>query len=193
MEIFKLLDIALFSRSSIVGTYRDMAFDDLAAFIKQPLLPTAVKVHSGDVIDSIEMVYDNSNYKQGDSPFFHGGPNGYEKLFLIKPGDFLQKIEMEYGKYPFSTDPTQRDKDMIVRIRFTTRSGISSPWYGNECGKGDMMHVKPFTIDVSENNVICCLYGAIGKKNLTLHNYLQALGVYFVTYLDIQSVGISNF
>ena len=191
-KIYELLDITRFSKSSVIGSYQDEKFDDFNKFFAQPLLPTAVKVHSGDVIDSIEMVYENSSYKNGESPFFHGGPNGYEKLFIIKPGDFLQKIEVEYGKYTFSTDPTQRNKDVIVRIRFTTRSGISSPWYGNECGKRTQLQVKPFVLDVSENNVICCFYGALGKPSLTLHNYLQAIGVYFITFLDLQSAKLSN-
>lgn len=185
--IRELLDISGISSSNTIGSYKDVKFDDLDQFTKQTLLPRGVRVHRGDVIDSIEMVYEKSDYKKGDSPFFHGGPNGYEKNFEIKPGDFLQKIDLEYGKYPFSTDPAQRNKDLIIKIKFTTREGYSSPWYGNECGKKSQLKGTPYTIDVGENNIICCFFGSTGKNNLVLHNYLQSIGVYYMTFFDVKS------
>lgn len=177
-----------YSKSSVTGDYSDRLFDDFEIMFSTNVLPRGIKVRAGDVIDSIEMVYDKSDYPVGKSPFFHGGPNGYDNYFSIPNGDFLRIIEVEYGKYIYSLDPNQRKKDQIVRIKFTTHKGLQSPWYGNVCGKGKSLETKSFKIDVGENNIICCFYGATGLPNMTLHNYLQAIGVYMITFLNARKV-----
>lgn len=177
-----------FVKSEVGGDYSDVKFDDLDSLWETDIMPRSIRVRAGDVIDSIEMMYGRTDYPIGESPFFHGGPNGYTDVFTIPPGDFLRKIELEYGKYIYSLDPNQRKKDQIIRIRFTTHDNVQSPWYGNACGKGSSLPAKPFTIDVGENNIICCLYGATGKNNMELHNYLQALGVYMISFLDAKKI-----
>lgn len=186
----ELKDLELFSKLPPIGDYSDCLFDDLSNMFDTKVLPRGIKVRAGDVIDSIEFIYDKSDYALGESPFFHGGPNGYDNIFTIPAGDFLRRIDVEYGKYIFSTDPDQRKKDQIVRIRFTTNQGVQSPWYGNVCGKGDTLPVKPYTFDAGENNIICCLYGATGKKNMKLHNYLQAIGVYTISFLEVKRLSL---
>lgn len=184
----ELLSLSVVVKGPVAGDYSGQKFDDLQNFFNQSFLPTGVWVRQGDVIDSIELAYKKKDYGRGKSEFFHGGPNGYDAYFEIPPGDFIRRIEVEYGKYPFSLNPSQRIKDQIIRIRFTTSSGLVSAWYGNICGKGDRLKGKPFTIDAGENNVICCLYGSTGLSNNELHNYLQSIGVYYISYLDAKRI-----
>lgn len=182
------LSIPLVVKGPVAGDYSDVFFDDLQNFFEQCFLPTGVWVRQGDVIDSIELVYGKKDEAHRKSKFFHGGPNGYDAYFEIPPGDFIRRIDVEYGKYPFSLKPSQRIKDQIIRIRFTTSTGLTSGWYGNVCGKGDCLKGKQFTIDAGENNVICCLYGSTGLNNGELHNYLQSVGVYYISYLDAKRI-----
>ena len=178
----------LFSQTQVVGDYSDCKFDDLKTMFEVGMLPRAVKVRAGDVIDSIEFIYDRNDYPVGKSPFFHGGPNGYDNVFTIPTGDFLRKVDIEYGKYKYSLDPNQQKKDQIIRIRFTTNQGVQSPWYGNACGKGSSLPATSSTIDVGEDNIICCLYGATGLPNMTLHNYLQAVGFYMISFMEARNL-----
>lgn len=176
---------AFFSRTDVFGTDSDALFNDLDAYRKMthPFVKS-VKIWYGDVIDCIEFSYNDKNYEKGESPFFHGGKNGHFQEFKIDLGDFITKIEGEYGLYPFSSEPKQRNKNIIIRLRFTTRNGKTSSWYGNACGKGNALKGHPFCIDVGNESVICCLYGATWKGNLVLNNYIQAIGAYCMTYLD---------
>lgn len=188
IKLYIMAQTEFYSKSSVAGDYSGLLFDDLENMLATKMLPRGIRVRMGDVIDSIEMVYDKSDYPIGKSPFFHGGPNGYTYFFSIPDGDSLRTVDIEYGKYIYSLDPNQRKKDQIVRIRFTTHKGVQSQWYGNACGKGDSLPTKPFKIDVGEDNVICCFYGATGLPNMTLHNYLQAIGVYVISYLNAKRV-----
>lgn len=187
-KIKDLLSELVVAKGPVAGDYSEHVFDDLQKFYDQSFLPTGVWVRQGDVIDSIELTYGKKDFARGKSPFFHGGPNGYDAYFELPIGDFIRKIEVEYGKYPFSLRPSQRTKDQIIRIRFTTSSGLVSSWYGNICGKGERLKGKLFTIDAGENNVICCLYGSTGLKNMELHNYLQSLGVHYISFLDAKKI-----
>ncbi len=190
-KVVALLSGEIYGKTQVFGSYSDSKFDDLDKFKKlstNPLPVTAVKVWHGDVIDCVEFVYDNNQYDKGKSPFFHGGLNGYPEEFKVNMGDFIQVIEGEYGHYPYSTEPAQRKKDVIIRLRFKTRNGKESSWYGNACGKGDQLKGTPFKIDVGKDSIICSLYGATWKGNLVLHNYIQAIGANYMTYLDAMKV-----
>lgn len=179
------LDGFIYGSTEIYGTHCECTFNDLTEYKKTSFSPfvTAVKVWHGDVIDGVEFVYDK-DYSKGESPFFHGGKNGYCDTFNVPLGDFVQTIEGEYGKYPFSLEPVQRNKDVIIRLRFITREGKKSQWFGNICGKGERLKGTPFSIDVGKSNVICALQGALWKPNMVLHNYLQSIGGVYMTYLD---------
>ncbi len=174
-----------FTKSACVGSYQDVKFDDLGTFLNQSIFPTGVMIHSGDVIDSIELLYGTEGEQSTTNPLFHGGPNGRSHLYKLGPGDFLCGMQIIYGKYPFSLDENLRNRDMIIQIRFATQLSDYKygPWYGNECGKGEAMPGKVYTIDGGYNNVIVALYGAICKENMVLHNYVQALGVYSLPIL----------
>lgn len=185
----KILSEIFYGKTNVFGSYSDQKFDDLEAFKKsdEPFV-TSVKVWEGDVIDCIEFVYGNRQYEKGKSPFFHGGKNGVLYEFKLGMGDFITKIEGEYGRYPFSLAPQQQKKDVIIRLRFTTHQGKTSRWFGNACGKGDLMKGTPFIIDAGRENIICGLYGATWTNNLVLHNYVQAIGAYYMTWLDAQNL-----
>lgn len=182
-----MLSCAVHGKTQVFGTYSDIKFDDLSEYKKlQNPFVTSVKIWHGDVIDGIEFVYNNNQYVEKESPFFHGGKNGSLQEFKIGLGDFIQKIEGEYGRYPYSLEPSQKNKDIIIRLRFTTHNGVCSQWYGNACGKGEKMKGTPFTIDVGSESIICALYGATWKENRMLHNYIQAIGAYYMTYSDTE-------
>lgn len=184
-KISEALESMVFGKTVTFGTNSDRLFDDLKEYKKgENLFVSCVKVWHGDVIDCLEFVYNDKQYEKGKSPFFHGGRNGYLEEFKIGMGDFIQTIEGEYGRYPYSTEPAQQNKDVIIRIRFITRNGIESKWYGNACGKGDKLKGQNFKIDVGSQSVICALSGATWKENLILHNYIQAIGAYYMTSLD---------
>lgn len=192
-EVFKRTSSGLiFGYSEVFGTNQECLFDDFFEY-KKLIVPeigyfpfvSSVKIWHGDVIDGIEFVYDKEYSSKGKSPFFHGGQNGWEDRFELMPGDSIQVVEGEYGRYPFSLEPVQQEKDIIIRLRFITREGKESPWYGNACGKGDKMKGTPFKIDVGRSNVICGLQGAMWKPNMSLHSYIQAIGIIYVTFLDI--------
>lgn len=189
LKIKEKLSCMVYGKTQVAGTYSEQTFDDLSAY-KNTGTPfvTSVKVWYGDVIDCVEFVYNDQQYEKGTSPFFHGGKNGYLQEFKIGLGDFIQTIEGEYGRYPYSLEPGQQNKDLIIRLRFITRNGICSGWYGNACGKGEKMKGSPFRIDVGSESVICALYGATWKGNLVLHNYIQAIGAYYMTYLDAMNL-----
>ncbi|MFI3296612.1 MAG: hypothetical protein R3Y59_03170 [bacterium] len=187
----RFLKTVITAKTNSAGTYTSNKFDDSNNTLD--LMLTSIKVWEGDVIDCIEFVYDNKSYAKGKSPYFHGGLYGVMREFKIMPGDFLRRIDFKVGKYPFSMDVNQRNVDMIVQIKFTTRDGNESRWYGNCCGKGSRMVVSDYTIDVGPENVIFALYGATQKANMALHNYVQALGTYYLTYISaLEIVELKN-
>lgn len=171
----------LLSKSPLTGCPKKQGvnFDDSDDFALQPNLPIGVRVCSGDVIDSIELLYDKNVSQRGESVFFHGGPNGAEHIFWLEEYEYICRIDMEYGKYIFSLDPAEREDDVLVRIRFMTNKGRACGWYGNECGKGDAMKVHAESIELQSYDGVCCLYGSICKPNMVLHNYVKRLGVYW--------------
>lgn len=170
------------TKSSLTGSLNkeDIIFDDNESFIQQPNLPVGIRVCAGDVIDSIEFLYNKEMCPRGGSVFFHGGPNGKEHLFWLEEGEYIYDIELEYGKYIFSLDPAERVDDVLVRVRFTTSAGRSGGWYGNECGKGDKLEVHKERITLQNHDGVCCFYGATCKPNMQLHNYVKQLGVYYI-------------
>ena len=130
-EVFKRTSSGLiFGYSEVFGTNQECLFDDFFEY-KKLIVPeigyfpfvSSVKIWHGDVIDGIEFVYDKEYSSKGKSPFFHGGQNGWEARFELMPGDSIQVVEGEYGRYPFSLEPVQQEKDIIIRLRFITREG----------------------------------------------------------------------
>lgn len=188
-KIKEKLSCIVYGKMQVVGTYSEQTFDDLSKY-KDTGTPcvTSVKVWHGDVIDCVEFVYDKQQYEKGKSPFFHGGKNGHMEEFTIEDDDFIQTIEGEYGQYPYSLEPSQQNKDLIIRLRFKTHKGIYSKWYGNSCGKGEKMKGTPFLIDAGAECILCALYGATWKGNLVLHNYIQAIGAYYMSYRDAMNL-----
>lgn len=169
-------------KSNVTGSSNNggVTFDDSDAFAFQPCLPVGIRVCSGDVIDSIELLYDKELRPRGECVFFHGGPNGYEHIFWLDDGEYISRIDMEYGRYIFSLDSSERDDEVLVRIRLVTSKGRDSGWYGNECGKGEAIKVHSENIQLRSYDGVCCLYGSICKPNMELHNYVRQLGVYWV-------------
>ena len=187
----------IFVQTEQIGNLNGNKYNSLAEYNKlsnESKAIKAIKIWSGDVIDGIEFIYnERESYKKGESPFFHGGMYGTEKVFTLKKGDAIRKVKGVYDLYPESLDIQQQDKIVIRQIQFETHEGDISPMYGNECGKKLTPAAKDFLIDVGDDNMICTDFGTSLKKKMELHGYINSIGFFFTKiFKKSELMGFTN-
>ena len=136
--------------TEIVGGSGGSAFSDPAP--AQGTRVIEVQVHSGENVDSVQLVYMLSDGRTVMGPL-HGGAGGRLSVFHLDADEYLTGISGRSGSY-------------IDSIQFQTNKR-TSPTFGGSGGNRD------FRVDIPANTQLTGLAGRAGK-------YLDAIGLTFV-------------
>jgi len=146
-----------FSATQVYGGPGGDAFSDF-----QP--PTGarvaeVRVRSGNMVDSVQMVYALADNRIVVGPR-HGGPGGNSNSFLLDPDEYITGLSGRYGDY-------------LDALRIITNKR-TSPTYGGRGGRID------FRVDVPSWNMAIGFAGRAGQ-------YVDALGLVYASIYSQQN------
>jgi hypothetical protein len=141
------LTIRANDQSSIVGGGGGSAFSDLE--IPAGARVSEVRIHSGDVIDSVQIVYTLENGSRFEGPS-HGGRGGRSDIFRLERDEYVTGISGRCGIYI--------DSLAIVTNRRT------SPRFGGRGGNRD------YRLDAPSGNQVIGFSGRSGE-------FLDAIGI----------------
>lgn len=124
---------------------------------------TAVKVHAGYIVDSIQLVYDDKY----NSPV-HGGPGGNEYKMDIIKGDYITQISGSIGSYEYSGEA-----DTIGKLVIKTKNGITFSFGNEKC----FVKRENFVCKAPEGYQIFALMGKYIRTDDLDNSYLSRIGI----------------
>ncbi len=124
---------------------------------------SAVKIHAGYIVDSIQLVYDDKY----SSPV-HGGPGGNEYKMDILKGDYITEISGSIGTYEQSGA-----SDTIGKLIIKTKNGITNSFGNEKC----FVKKEDFVCKAPEGYQIFALMGKYIRTDNLDNSYLSRLGI----------------
>jgi WD40 repeat protein len=98
---------------------------------------SAIYVHSGSLIDGIQLEFQNSVTNDTFTDSYYGGSGGNVEKFAVPNDEFITSIYICFGVF-------------VYQLRFKTNKGTKSPYYGGYGGTcAKISFEKPGLLDIS--------------------------------------------
>jgi hypothetical protein len=139
------------------------SFDDVPATVQDIKPITKVSIHSGNIIDQLDVFYAGVSKP-------HGGNGGGESSFSLSDGEYITEVSGDYGEWYGAVQ--------ILMLKFKTSKGKTFGPYGN---MDNSVTRTPFSFKTSGNEAIVGFYGTVFTHTDGLTG-LSAIGVGIATH-----------